>query len=67
MNEEKEIKALLPTWRQMMLTTHTALTSAVAVVWTPVTWLCEQFNGTADLRYHLNKMERKDRQTKKSA
>lgn len=62
--DEKTMKKLLPVWRQFLLNTHTAITTVASFVWTPVTWVTEQLNGTADFRVKLAAMEAQEKKDK---
>ncbi len=60
--EEEKIKAqLYPTWRRYMLNTHSVITGVANFVARPFVWIGEQFNGTAELRAELKRMEEDER------
>lgn len=65
--DEKIVKKLLPAWRQFLLASHAAVTSVGAFIWTPVTWVSEQLNGTADMRATLQKMKDQEKKDKQQA
>lgn len=63
MNEDQIKAQLYPTWRKWALTAHSALTRAGNFVAWPFVWVSEQFNGTAEFRTTLKRMEEDEKRT----
>lgn len=59
--DAETVRKLCPPWRQFMLDVHGVITRAAAFVWSPVTALFEHFNGTAEMRAVLARMEAEEK------
>lgn len=64
MDDQKEIEALLPTWRKTLLAAHGVVTKVGNTIAFPFVWVAEQFNGTQD---HKDKWEKIQHTLKKDS
>jgi hypothetical protein len=54
--DQKTVDIMYPTWRKVFLNTHKVLTNTAKFLWTPVTKVMEEINGTARAREILKKL-----------
>lgn len=61
MDDKAEMENLQTALQIIALTVHDSFCSVAELLWSPVTWAVEQFNGTADFREWLRKTEEAER------